>query len=49
MKFDNTKSNIEYLMLDGIQNKPYRNLEQIKDDMHTFFEFKFPKDTFKST
>lgn len=47
MEFDLTKSNIEYLMLDGIQHKPYRNLEEIMDDMHTFFEFKFPKDTFK--
>ncbi len=47
MKFDNKKSDIEYLMLDGIQKKSYRNFDEIKKDMLTYFEFKFPIDTFK--
>lgn len=41
------KLDIEYLMLDGIQRKPYRNLDEIQDDILTFLEFKFPIDTFK--
>ena len=47
MEFDNKKSDIQYLMLDGIQKKSYRNFEEIKKDMLTYFEFKFPIDTFK--
>lgn len=41
------KLDIEYLMLDGIQRKPYRNLDEIQNDILTFLEFKFPIDTFK--
>ena len=37
----------QLLMLQAIQYTPYTNIEAMKRDIHTYLEFRFPKDTFK--
>ena len=45
--FDNEKSDIEYLLIDAIQHKPYKDLEKLKKDLLIFLQFKYPLDEFK--
>ena len=47
MKPDFNKNDIESLMLQGIQYKPYIFFEDMKRDIHTYLEFRFPKSSFK--
>ena len=46
MALDDTFSE-QLLMLQAIQYTPYTNIEAMKGDIHTYLEFRFPKDTFK--
>ena len=46
MACDDTFSE-QLLMLQAIQYTPYTNIEAMKRDIHTYLEFRFPKDTFK--